>query len=266
MKRVHYLIVLVVLIYSCTSREITDLNRDLIEGIRWKKVDEKSVVLDSIDTETIVYGLNNSEEIETREITPIHELEIEFKTGEFLELKIREGIFIITDEENRIYKSNLDELYFEKLTDKYIYSSYTTIEYWDKLNEKHGGCLIGNQYSFNSKTGEENGVLNSDKRWREFLSKPKNELTNLLLRELSDTMTTKIHTCPFKLASKGELALYCLQQIYQINWFDFKEFEEYRDKEITNETENHQSWLQNILTRKEEREVLIDNWKKVSMQ
>jgi len=117
---------------------------------------------------------------------------------------------------------------------------------WNHLAFQTGGCLTGDK-----------------KDWKIFFARDKKQLTDFLITKLTgDTTKTRIHTCPFFEATEGELAVYSLQNIYRMNWYDLEEFKEYQDKESENSIENHQSWLQRILQDEIRREILINCWKK----
>ena len=83
----------------------------------------------------------------------------------------------------------------------------------------------------------------------------------LAITKPSDTTKTKIHTCPFFVATTGEMAVYSLQHIHKKNWFDFSEFKEYKDKEYKSATEQPQMWLQNILKSETDRKKLAELYK-----
>lgn len=132
---------------------------------------------------------------------------------------------------------------------------------WNKLAFEKGGCLTGGQYSYNGVFGGEHCVLTDDAEWKRFFTYPQKELSEFLISKMSDTTATRIHTCPFYHATAGELAVYCLQRIYRINWYDFKEFEEYKNREITHSLDCHQAWLQKILSDRKKRTVLENLWR-----
>jgi len=132
---------------------------------------------------------------------------------------------------------------------------------WNDLVFEKGGCLAGGQNFQKGQTEREGQVLNK-KEWKTFLSKPKKELTEFLITKFTDTTKTKIHTCPFFGATNGEIAVYALQKVHNKNWFDFREFKKYKNKETTSATDNRQSWLLKILKNNSTRKVLTDCWLK----
>jgi len=134
---------------------------------------------------------------------------------------------------------------------------------WNHLAFQTGGCLTGGQHVYNGEFGGEGCVMSNKKDWKIFFARDKKQLTDFLITKLTgDTTKTRIHTCPFFEATEGELAVYSLQNIYRMNWYDLEEFKEYQDKESENSIENHQSWLQRILQDEIRREILINCWKK----
>lgn len=92
--------------------------------------------------------------------------------------------------------------------------------------------------------------------WNSFASNNKEAVTVFLLSKLKDTTLTTIHTCPFLKANTNEMAVYALQHIHQVNWFDFEEYSAYKDRDILNGSDQPQKWLQELLNIEEEREKL----------
>jgi hypothetical protein len=137
---------------------------------------------------------------------------------------------------------------------------------WGLLTIRHGGCLTGGQYIRDGRFGSNGCVMARSFQWEIFFEQDTSQLVNYLLSKLSDTTTTKIHTCPFFEATTGEVAVYALQNIYKSNWFDFEEFKEYKDQKTKSVSDNHQSWLQEILTNKGDCERLIQCWERLANQ
>ncbi|RBA28664.1 hypothetical protein [Flavobacterium tibetense] len=134
---------------------------------------------------------------------------------------------------------------------------------WNNLIFKKGGCLTGGQYVYNDKFGSEGCVMSNSEDWEIFFNKDIKIISNFLINKISDDTTkTNIHTCPFFTAMEGEIAVYGLQRLLKINWYDFNEFNEFQNRQSESSTENHQAWLQNILKNKKKREILINCWKK----
>ncbi|SMC57144.1 hypothetical protein [Moheibacter sediminis] len=97
---------------------------------------------------------------------------------------------------------------------------------WNVVVNKDG-CLTGGQYSKNGKFGNEGCVMDNSKEWKALFEVQKYNLSYYLLSRLDKTDTTIVHTCPFFMASEGELAVYTLQRLYNKNWYDFDEFSDY---------------------------------------
>lgn len=151
----------------------------------------------------------------------------------------------------------------KQATEENELSKLTIDSLWNYLIFTKGGCLTGGQHVHDGKFGWEACVMTRDKDWDIFFDKNKKELSDFLIEEISsDTTETEIHTCPFYSAIPGEVAVYCLQKIYGLNWYDFDEFKEYQNKETTGSKDNYQAWLQKILFNKKQRAVLIKCWKK----
>lgn len=144
----------------------------------------------------------------------------------------------------------------EQITQPAIQQTKSIEELWNVMVLEKGGCLGGAQYIKDFKR-EIPTMVFSEKEWKTFSKRDKTEVTNFLLSKLADTTTTAVHTCPFSNATNGEMAVYALQHIYDINWYNFAHFKEYDGKKITSATDQPpQMWLQNILTNKKEREKL----------
>lgn len=138
---------------------------------------------------------------------------------------------------------------------------------WNLLVFSKGGCLSGGQYVFEGKFGGEGCVMSNATSWNYLFSFNKNQLSEFLIGKISaDTLQTKIHTCPFFEAIEGEVAVYGLQRLHGLNWYDFDAFIEYQNRHSINSLENHQVWLQEILKDSKRRELLIASWKNIAKE
>ncbi len=138
---------------------------------------------------------------------------------------------------------------------------------WQELVYEKGGCLTGGQRVVNGRFGNQACVLTSTRNatradWTPFFDHPKEELTDFLLNQLPDTSATYIHTCPFFVATTGEVAVYCLSKIHLKNWYDLDPFMAYQDRKPKNSIDSEQAWLQEILADEATCELLIAAWKK----
>lgn len=131
---------------------------------------------------------------------------------------------------------------------------------WKYLVFQKGGCLTGGQYVREGQRDDANCVMTAAPEWGGFLHREPRELTDLLLSKLADTATTRIHTCPYFMAKEGEVAVYALQQLYEMNWFDFEPFQHYRDSASSSAMDNPQGWLQAILQDDDQRALLRSYW------
>lgn len=132
---------------------------------------------------------------------------------------------------------------------------------WNYLIFKKGGCLTGGQYVRKGKFGYEGCIMSNSLPWDVFFNRNKKEISNFILNKISNrSIGAKIHTCPFSAATEAEIAIYGLQRLYKINWYDFDEFTEFKNKEITSASENHQAWLKQILNNQFKRKQLINYW------
>jgi len=89
---------------------------------------------------------------------------------------------------------------------------------WDELVSKKG-CLIS---SSSIKFSTEGSVFRN-KEWQEFLddSKTNQEKFSFLLSKFTSKKPTMIHPCGFKNANEGEMAVYTVQQITQLDWDEY---------------------------------------------
>lgn len=132
---------------------------------------------------------------------------------------------------------------------------------WHYLLFQKGGCLTGGQYVYDDHFGSEGCVMSRTKEWEIFFGRDEKQLSAFLLNQLTaDTTHTRIHTCPFSNATTGEVAVYSLQKIHLINWYDFEAFSDYKDKAIESSKDNPQAWLQDVLNNTLDRKKLIALW------
>lgn len=140
--------------------------------------------------------------------------------------------------------------------------SFTDLDsLWTKLTTTSGGCLIGMQDYRPGQQAVRGCVFYGSNDWSAFFQHDPTELGPFLLAQFSDTTTTTIHTCPFFSASAGELAVYCLQKVYRINWYEFDSFQAYDGREITSSDDQPQMWLQAILEDETQRMVMVNHWR-----
>lgn len=117
---------------------------------------------------------------------------------------------------------------------------------WGQLMKK-GGCLTGGQNCSDGKCGNATGIFNKDPKWQKFLSMSSHSLVPFLLDKFDDISGTKVHTCPFMEATSGEVAVYTLQHVLKVNWFDLDpEYFKLMGQEITTD-KNSQIWLERVL-------------------
>jgi hypothetical protein len=132
-------------------------------------------------------------------------------------------------------------------------------EKWDYLCS-HDGCLTSGQYLYDGKFGSKSCVLTTDSFWIQFFAIPQRDLAAHLIGQIPDTAKTRIHTCPYQLASKGEIAIYCLQNIYKINFYDLTPQYSDIEKNIVAKFENEQNWIWSIQKSKEQTWELQRQW------
>ena len=122
-------------------------------------------------------------------------------------------------------------------------------------------CLTGFQHVNETKVTIKNPeIVVNNTKWKNIIEQPKSKITHFLILKFTDTLKTNLHTCPFFRTRRNELAVYLLQHIYRKNWYDFKSFQKFRDKDTTGSNDQPQIWLQDILADKRKRSVLIKSW------
>lgn len=140
-----------------------------------------------------------------------------------------------------------------------LYQTDSITQLWNYIVFKKGGCLGGKQHLTTNKVQKiPKALIFGQKSWKKLLLMDKAKLTTFLIRTLSDTTKTQVHTCPFYNASNGEMAVYTLQHIYKKNWYDFIEFKSFSKRKISGSHDQPQVWLQKILMKQKERDKLAE--------
>jgi len=131
---------------------------------------------------------------------------------------------------------------------------------WELLIQG-GGCLTGGEYCRNEKSDYKAGIMAKDSSWIFFLRQPKEKISTFLVSIIGDTTGTTVHTCPFLPSKAGELAIYGLQYIYNINWYDLSnEYAKYKNIEINGFETSHQAILWGIISDPKRLKRMTDNW------
>jgi hypothetical protein len=142
-------------------------------------------------------------------------------------------------------------------------------EEWEEL-AKQGGCLFGSKYyspSFEAyypadKYNAEAGVFYSP-RWVAFFRRDRRETVPFLIQQIPDKTQTNMHVDPFGPAIKGELAIYCLQYILKVNWYELKGDYKKRFDNINYEYSSDQELLQKLIGTKSGARQMMGLWEKV---
>lgn len=118
---------------------------------------------------------------------------------------------------------------------------------WDSLCQIKG-CLVGGQRVWKGKWGGEGCVFSINKDWVHFLSNvEKKQFAEFLIQQIPNSEKSKIHTCPFDVATKGELAIYCLQGLYLTNFYDLSPIFSKNDSLISKKYKgSEQNWIWHI--------------------
>jgi hypothetical protein len=138
-----------------------------------------------------------------------------------------------------------------------FYSDAALKQLWDSLCRKKG-CLTGGQYVYQGKFGGEGCAFSIDKQWKDFLyNTNKEQLATFLITQIPDKKETKTHACPFSLAKKGELAIYCLQGLFLVNFHELTP-----ELEVSNKKNIYtQKWIWQMQKSKKEIKLLQALWR-----
>jgi hypothetical protein len=125
-------------------------------------------------------------------------------------------------------------------------------------------CLLGTQgYS----PAYENGYSHSELGgpfnpygWLPSLRKDLKAGVAFLIKQLPNRAQTNVHVCPLDTAQKGELAVYCLQHILKVNWYDLQETYKRRYDNINYEYSNSQALLRQIIRSKKGAQEMMKLW------
>ena len=120
---------------------------------------------------------------------------------------------------------------------------------WTGLLEE-GGCLFGSVY-YNPQSAipaEAPGVF-TNQRWQAFFRRNKQKTVPFLVKQIPDKSKTNLHVDPFQPPTRGEAAVYALQHILKVNWYELKE--DYRVRyDKAGYPFTHQALLQQIIKTK----------------
>ena len=145
-------------------------------------------------------------------------------------------------------------------------------EEWEEL-VKLGGCTLGLRYydprfeSYDPEKGvnPEAGIFYGQ-RWVAFFRRDKNETVPFLISQIPKRVQTNVHIDPFGPAIKGELAVYCLQYILKVNWYELEKEYQIRFDKIDYEYTTDQELLQKIIGTKRGAQEMMELWQKVYEQ
>ena len=87
---------------------------------------------------------------------------------------------------------------------------------WASLYQKEG-CLTGGQHWG---PGTTEGSIFREEEWQRFFKILPETAIPFLMTRIDSTEKTKIHVCPFHMATEGELAVYASEHILKKNWYD----------------------------------------------
>jgi hypothetical protein len=136
-----------------------------------------------------------------------------------------------------------------------------------------GGCTLLCRYysprfeSYDPEKGvnPEAGIFYG-KRWVAFFRRDKSETVPFLLSQIQSKAKTNVHVDPYGQATRGELAVYCLQYILKVNWYKLKKEYQTRFDKINYEYTTDQALLQKIIGTKRGAQEMSELWRKLYEQ
>jgi len=82
-----------------------------------------------------------------------------------------------------------------------------------------------------------------------------------LIRHIPDTSRTQAHVDPLGMALKGEVAVYCLQHIMRVNWYELKaDYKTQLDLAVARDPGQYQAVLQRIVRSKRGSKEMMRLW------
>jgi hypothetical protein len=138
-------------------------------------------------------------------------------------------------------------------------------EEWKELTSA-SFCFVGSQYYSSERDDEQSnsrvigeGAFNPY-GWLPSLRTDKQSAIIFLIKQIPDRSRTHAHVCPLNDATKGELAIYCLQHVLRVNWFALKEDYKRRLDNINYEVSSSQDLLRSIIKTKRGAQEMMRLW------
>jgi len=129
----------------------------------------------------------------------------------------------------------------------------TIEEGWANLTKAEFCFFGGNMYypeedAERPAHGEEVGGPLKPAEWMPSLKTDERAGVEFLIRQIPDRAVTKAHVDPLDMALKGEMAVYCLQHIMKLNWYELKpEYEAQLRRALARDPGQSQAVLQRII-------------------
>lgn len=145
--------------------------------------------------------------------------------------------------------------------------SNTSIEEeWERLATSEF-CFVGFQYYSPAReidpahrpTGEVALQFNPY-GWLPSAKRDQSAAVEFLIKQIPDKRKTEAHVCPFYVATRGELAVYCLQHIAKKNWHELNE-DYARQWAALPEDVTHQDLLRRIIKSKRGAKEMMKLWR-----
>lgn len=127
---------------------------------------------------------------------------------------------------------------------------------WELLT-KLEGLVKTNDQEFKGCCDDTKGIFIENKYWQKFFTQPKSLLVPFLIDKMNDTTQTNLYK--HIILNDGELAVYGLEFIYNLSWFNLSK--EYLDKLNNYYCFYEDSFLNLLLKNKDELVKLQNHWK-----
>lgn len=151
------------------------------------------------------------------------------------------------EEEKRVVEA---KIFYRKLDNLLIFSLENQ---WELLTNIEG-LVKTNDQEFKGCCDDAKGIFIENKYWQKFFTQPKSLLIPFLIDKMNDTTQTNLYK--HIILNGGELAVYCLEFIYNKSWFNLSK--NYLDK-LNNYCCFYEDSYLNLLLKNEEELVKMQN-------
>ena len=138
-------------------------------------------------------------------------------------------------------------------------------EGWARLTSAEF-CFYGtNMYSPGADAGppadRETGGPFRPEGWMPSIREDERAGVEFLIGQIPDKSRTRAHVDPLGMALKGELAVYCLQHIMRVNWYELKaDYRTRLERAVARDPGQYQAVLQRIVRSRKDSEEMMGLW------